>query len=508
MDGDDLMRQEERDILTGISERMTGASGDPEAFFEPVRYTLPRPVATTCEHCRGRVGIRQLAVYPASGIMGADEDLDRRRVYLIANCTVCGSRIAMTRRQLRKAVTARADLIRLCAITLAVFAVIMSAAFFVLRARMQERCLLQAREAAWQNDAATQVQALTRARRYGSADAAYWLSRCYSTGNGVRQDDALAQRLLQEAEDKGSSLAVYQSAMDAYIRYLDNDQQVDLDTCVRQLRGCDAAQAQYMLSRLTRAGVGVTADAESADRILTRAAKGGCLPAVCDWLYLQWARGNGDEALEVLDRYSSLNVPDLDAARGWILLNTGSAQSGCQLLEAAAANGSALAELYLGDVYFYGMMDGMTDLAMAREYYQAALDDGNADALASLALCRYLLMDDGTEDPDQEMATIVAMADLGYKEGSLRGAGVLGCLGEPASWDPRGDPDLYLEMAATNEWPFAELEAGWRRADSGDDAGFEALLQEAYDHGARWMANSEMYILGYAEEYFGPNQLG
>lgn len=493
------MNKEQKYILDTIQAR--DAAARQAEFFEPEVLSLPKAIAPECPHCGKKVKVQQLTLYSNLGVMGADGDLPRESVSVIANCSKCGTRIAMNSRSVRKLFTEGSTLARNLIVLVVVLAVagVFGGRFLV--GHLQEKYYLQARAELQSGDYDSAVESLTKAKKFGSADATYLLSECYENGTGVEQDSDLARELREEASEKGSKLAAYALAMDSFEEYMETGSASALQDCVDELRTNDSPEALYQLSLMTRVGTGVAQNISEADSLLKQAAEGGCVKALCDYAQKLVYQGEFEEALTLLQGYEDQQNLDVQAAEGFVYLFSGQANQGIQLISNAAEAGSSYGNLYLGDIYYNGSVAG-SDHSRAYDYYLASAQAGNYEGQVGLAMCTAL---DSSGHRDDSLAW--SLAQDCYQRGYVDSACLIGYFKQYGLGGQTADPTealRYTTAAADNCYSPAEvLLAGIYKDDAVKCLEY---LQRAYNHGARTEANNlARDYLGYSSEYFGPS---
>lgn len=485
------MKQNKSYVLGTISEYRLKAAQKGGAYFEPIRLTLPDKITLRCAHCRRNQKVAELMLYPNAGMM-ADGDLPTDDISVIANCPVCGSRMAMSPGTVKKSMAAKGQMMRTLVILVIVLAVTLVGGGTLLRQIQGEKYYQEGTQALEAGDYETAVDALLRAHKYGNADAAYSLSQCYRAGTGVPADTQQADDLLLQALNNGSDRAQYEVGMACFEDYIANDAQSSLEECINYLEQSDEPDALYQRSLFTRAGVGVAPSSTDADSLLKQAAKEGSVAALNDLAVQMAGNGQATDALEMLQDYKDQQDPDIMAAEGYISLFCDDSAEGTTLLNQALEKGSSWANYYWGLIYYNSLLTGTDrDLNSAANYFQQAVNGGNYRGKCELALCLAVI-------GDSERAT--SMAQDCYERGYLEAACVLGnfCGDDTKKLD-------YMKQAILVNYSPAEIwMAGYY--STSDSTQCEYYLSRAYSHGARYEANimAENY-LDAAPDYFGPS---
>ena len=267
------MNRDKAYILDTIDEyRRSASAQDTGEYFEPVFLSFPQKVTIKCPHCGKNQKIDGVTLWPNGGMMGVD-DLPADDISIIANCSGCGTRIAMSRNSVKKSMEARGSMMRTLVLLVIILAVALGVGGFTLFKVQSEKYFREGSTALRSQQYEQAVEALTKASDWGSADALYLLSECYRSGNGVAADEAMADELFAKALEKGSGYAVYDQAMKSFDTYIETADQTALNDCIEGLQESDAPDAKYQLSLLTRSGIGVKVDTEQADSLLREAAE-------------------------------------------------------------------------------------------------------------------------------------------------------------------------------------------------------------------------------------------
>lgn len=475
------MNRDKAYILDTIDEyRRSASAQDTGEYFEPVFLSFPQKVTIKCPHCGKNQKIDGVTLWPNGGMMGVD-DLPADDISIIANCSGCGTRIAMSRNSVKKSMEARGSMMRTLVLLVIILAVALGVGGFTLFKVQSEKYFREGSTALRSQQYEQAVEALTKASDWGSADALYLLSECYRSGNGVAADEAMADELFAKALEKGSGYAMYDQAMKSFDTYIETADQTALNDCIEGLQESDAPDAKYQLSLLTRSGIGVKVDTEQADSLLREAAEAGSVDALCDMAQVLMYEQGAQTALDFLYDYGDPDDPDIMAAEGYVRLFSDSS-SGTTLLNQAAEAGSSWANYYWGEIYYNSLLTGTSrDVDTAQSYFQAASDAGNYRGRYELALCLSVRGD--TENA-------VAMATECYN----RGYGEAGCVIAGNMSDDTKKLD-YMNQAADLNYAPAEVWMAWYYHDK-DQGKCETYLQRAYLHGARYEANAA------AQDYF------
>lgn len=477
------------------------------SYFEPLRLALPNTMKSLCPHCHKKIKVDHLTLSCNSGVMSAAQDLPAETVSVIANCPDCGSRIALSLRDVKKGLGEGSRTVRNAVVAAVLVLALGGTGVFVVSGKMQAKYYQQARAEMRSGDYESAVENLNRAKRFGSADAVYLLSECYANGTGVAQDADKAQELLEEAAKKGSELASYAVAMRDFEQYLQDGSNSALQACLDELQGNESGEALYQLSLMTRVGIGVSQSMTQANELLRQAAEKGYVNAMCDYAQKLVYAGQADAAKEMLDGYVDQEDLDIQAAKGFVALFSGDVSSGMQQISNAAAAGGGYGNLYMGDMYYNGTV-AARDRVRAYDYYLASANAGNYEGKVGLAMCTAL--DETGHRNDEEAA---AMAKDCYNRGYVDAACLIGYFhhtGNAGFVVDSTEAMRYTMMAADNYYAPAEiLMAGMVIASDPSNASrCEGYLQAAYDHGALTEANLQaMAYLGRGSEYFGPNTL-
>lgn len=485
-------RKRKKYVLSTIDKMRSEASQRAgELFFEPLKLELPEAVVLRCPHCRKNQKYSALTLYPNGGMM-ADGDLPSGDISIIANCPVCGTRMALSRSTVKKSMEAKGSMLRTLVLLVLVLAVTLGAGGLVLGRTQGERLLREGSRALEQQEYGAAVKALTTAAKLGNADAGYLLSECYRQGYGVPADQTMADQLMEQALEKGSGKAAYAAAEAAFETYLATDSQNSLSECHRLLQQSDDPGAKYLRSRLVRAGIGTAANGETADALLEAAAQGGCVDALNDWAVRLTFRGDPDSALELLRSYEDQDDPDVIAAQGYIDLFISKVGEGTSLLNRAAEQGSSWACYYWGLVYYNSMLTGAErDIQTAYSWFEMASQAGNWRGSCEKGLCLAVL-------GDQETAYALSL-DC-YRRGYLEAACVLASMEQDATRQLD-----YMQQAASVNYAPTEIWMGFYYHERDPQTSMD-YLRSAYDHGARYEANlAANAYFNVGSDYFGPS---
>lgn len=475
-------------------------------YFVPVSVMLKDKVKIYCPHCGRKVPCDKITLFPLYGMIddkGNDlaDIVPGKGCAVIASCPACGGRVnAGGSREIKKAWGNTRRLITTLLLVAVVMAVCLSAAFNFLKHYISEKLYQSGRTSMLQQDYETALTDLEKARSYGSADAAYLLSECYARGLGVSVNKNMAEELFSEALDNGSDLAAWDAAMDEFEVYLESGNVSRLDACLKKLQSNPSGPALYQLSLFTRCGIGTTAaDAEAADELLQQAAGMGYVDAVCDWA--QWLAYEGDfsNALATLEPYHELDLPDIQATEGWVYVLNHQTDPGLRMLNDAVERGSRYGNVYMGHIYYNGMISGYAaDNATANAYYTAAAEAGSYYGILGQAFC----------ETDQWRQ--YEIGEECFNRGYVEGACVIGYAYEEGRAGKVKNVDnavKYTSMAAAHDFSPAEiLMAGIECNELGDMETCRDYLERAYKHGAMANANSNAkWYLGADDQFFGPD---
>ena len=484
------MKRNEQNVIQTIDKYRGMAAERENMFFAPRPLALPREIPLFCEHCGKNQKIRLITLYPNAGMM-ANNDLNHSEVSIIANCPVCGNRMALSAASVKKGMKARVSMIRTLVVLIVILAVLLVMGGMALRSSQSERNYEQG-SAAWeQGDYGTAVSFLQQAYKYGNTDAAYLLSLCYRSGEGVPQDVQQADQLLEEALEKKSGLALYNVGMSCFEDYIANGSQQSLTECITYLQDSDDARAKYQLSLMTRTGIGMVPNTDEADTLLRTAAQQGSSAALNDLAVQMAGSGQAQEALEMLQKYGDPEDPDITAARGYVSLFADNVEEGTSLLNQALQRGSSWAAYYWGLIYYNSLLTGTErDLNSAANYFQQAVNGGNYRGKCELALCLAVMGDSDRAQP---------MAQDCYNRGYLEAACVLGDFASDETQKLN-----YMKQAASVNYSPAEIWMAWYYSQIDLEQCGE-YLERAYMHGARYEANiAAQNYFGVGADYYGP----
>lgn len=478
-------------VLDTIQEKRKQATQQAGAYFEPIQLYLPDKITLRCAHCRHNQKIGELMLYPNGGMMAAGE-LPEDDISIIANCPVCGNRMALREDTVKKGMAAKGEMVRTLVVLFLVVLVALVGGGTLLLHTQGQKYYQQGTEALADGDYETAVEAFLQAHKMGNADATYRLSQCYRTGSGVPADEELADEMLAQALDRGSDRARYEVGMACFEDYIATGSEESLAECIEYLEQSKDPDAAYQRSLFTRAGVGVTPDASQADALLKEAAEDGSVAALNDLAVQMAGSDQAEEALEVLRGYPDQENPDILAAEGYVNLFCQNSDEGTALLDQAVAKGSAWGNYYWGLIYYNSLLTGAErDINGALNYFQQAVNGGSYRGKCELALCLAVLGDSDRALP---------MAQDCYNRGYLEAACVLG----NATSDETRRLDYMKQAAAVNYAP-AEIWMAWYYSGS-DASQCEAYLERAYHHGARYEANlTAQSYFDVGADYFGPS---
>ena len=122
------MNRDKAYILDTIDEyRRSASAQDTGEYFEPVFLSFPQKVTIKCPHCGKNQKIDGVTLWPNGGMMGGD-DLPADDISIIANCSGCGTRIAMSRNSVKKSMEARGSMMRTLVLLVIILAVALGVA--------------------------------------------------------------------------------------------------------------------------------------------------------------------------------------------------------------------------------------------------------------------------------------------------------------------------------------------------------------------------------------------
>lgn len=478
-------------------------------YFVPVPLTLKSKVKLYCPHCGRKVPCEKITLFPLYGMVD-DKGTDLADVVsgsgcaTVAACPACGGRInAGSSRAIKKAWGSLRRLITMLLVVLLVLAIGFGILFTFIKKHICRDLYEDGRTLLLQQDYDAAVTKLEKARNYGNADAAYLLSECYASGLGVSANDSMAEKLFQEALDDGSDLAAWAAAMDEYEVYLESGNVSRLQACIDELKTNPTGPALYQLSLFTRCGIGTTEDTEEADRLLQQAAEAGYVDAICDWA--QWLAYEGDfsGALAVLEPYHELDLPDIQAVEGWVYLLNHQTEPGMRMLNGAIERGSRYGNVYMGHIYYNGMVAGYPDdHAMANTYYTAAAEAGSYYGLLGQAFC----------EAGDDQVRQYEMGEDCFNHGYVEGACVIGYAykeGRAGKNKNIDDAARYASMAANHDFSPAEILMASIEKERGNMEQCRQYLERAYRHGALMDANAgaKLHLENAGDQFFGPDYI-
>lgn len=482
-------------------------------YFVPVSIMLKDKVKLYCPHCGRKIPCEKITLFPLYGMIddrGNDlaDVVPGKGCTVIATCPACGGRVnAGGSREIKKEWGSMRRLITVLLIVGVAMALCLSTVFSFLKNYRSGDLYQDGRVSMLRQDYETALAELKKARGYGSADAAYLLSECYARGLGVSTNENMAEELFSEALDNGSDLAAWDVAMDEFEVYLQTGNVSRLQACLDELRSNPSGPALYQLSLFTRCGIGTTADAQAADQLLQQAAGTGYVDAVCDWA--QWLAYEGDYggALATLEPYHELDLPDIQAAEGWIYLLDRQMDTGLRMLNDAVERGSRYGNVYMGHIYYNGMVSGYAaDKSMANTYYTVAAEAGSYYGILGQALCM-------TEEEDQRHQ--YEIGEDCFNRGYVEGAYVIGNAYKEGKAGKSKNVDnavKYASMAANHDFPPAEVLMAGIEFELDDTEACGRYLERAYHHGALKEANGlvKHYFenQGVGDQFFGPDSIG
>lgn len=370
-------------------------------------------------------------------------------------------------------------------ILLLVLAVAVGAVLAVLafvRTSKKKSLYADAKNAIAQGDYQNAAAKLEQAIEYGSKDAKYLLGTLYLNGDGVEKDETKGQALCNEAFEEGSDYAYYCRAMEDLEEYVDTGDAAKLSDCQNKLEQSDEPDATYQRSLLLR----VSGDADGADQLLETAVKGGSLGAICDQAQYKIYAGDYDGALDVLKKYAYQDDLDLQATTAWVKLHQGDTSSWQNLIN-LANNGCGLANAYLGDIYYDGLIAGQErDFGKAAQYYQIA---SKADCMRGRIGLSLTMLVNGNGYYEKSFAVAVNA----YRRGYVNAGSILGNLMyEGLGTEEKHEGMQYIIAAANNCYAPAEMYLASYYYKEGDTDKCYEYLERAYKHDSRADANRNL----------------
>lgn len=351
---------------------------------------------------------------------------------------------------------------------------------------------LQAME---KGDYAGAVSLLEKSVSYGNEDALYQLGELYVQGNGVTADPNKGNEMRQEALAAGSSLANYRFALEDLDVYVISGDNAALSSCMEKLEVSKEPEAYYRRSLLLR----VSGDIEQADTLLKKASDAHCLEAMCDAAQQYLDQGENEEAKKLLNKYGNSQDPTVQAALAWVAMHNGDSTS-WQTMQALADSGCALANAYLGDIYYDGMVTGLKrDFNTAFNYYDLAAQEGCVRGMLGKLMA-------GMVRGDTNYDEIFTQATQLYRMGYVDAGAVMGNM----MYDGMGrDVDLsglqYIIAAANNGYAPAELFLASYYYNQNDLDKCQQYLTNAYNHGSRADANRNAIAYLGEDSVIGPD---
>lgn len=479
------MKQEEKQLLAAVESSRNNAG-----FFEPRNMVLPRRIPVYCPCCRTSYRMAELTLFHNQGMMDEAYDLPEKEVSIIASCPKCGSRISISRKELKKKINKLSAGPRNVILVLLLLVAGGVSAFTALSRMSRERYLDMATQQRTEGAFEQAAESYRKAQKFGSADAGYYLSEFYRTGMGVTADTEMADTLLLEAEKDGSRLAKDRRTSLMLDEYAATEDAGLLETALDRLQS-NGGQSLYERSLMSRAGV-MSGDAEE---LLYTAASAGYLPAICDLAKQMQYNDDPQAARNLLYSYPDQNEPEIQAGLAWLDLFSGRGEQAYGKLQEAAAAGSATACAYLGDAMAYGLTAEGPDFDRAWEYYTQAVNAGRGSAMVGQVLCMYQR---SSKYYDPEAAGLLAQQCVrrGYTEALTFTA---------LARDTANQETALQELQQAAEWQYApaELALAEKAHENGDTAACTGYLQLAYLHGARRDANKRMEAWYGAAQAFG-----
>lgn len=376
---------------------------------------------------------------------------------------------------------------------LAAIVVVVLVVLLVLSQLKKSSVYKDAQQALADEDYATAAALLEESASYGNEDARYQLGELYLQGNGVEADAETGNELRQQALEGGSSLASYGFAMEDLNTYAETGDSTALSSCLERLEASKESEALYQRSLLMR----TAGEIEQADTLLEKAVDADCLAAVCDMAQNYLDSGDNSAAMKLLESYPDQNEPDLQATMEWVSMHNGES-SAWQAMQLLADSGCGLANAYLGDIYYDGMVAGQErDFNIAYTYYDTAAQQGSVRGELG-RLMTSMVRRDGNYD--EMYATATRLYRLGYvNAGAVMGNMMYEGIGVPE--DHTGMQ--YIIAAANNNYAPAELYLASYYYNQNDLTKCQEYLQAAYNHGSRADANrnavaylGEDYVMG------------
>lgn len=348
-----------------------------------------------------------------------------------------------------------------------------------------------------EGDYAGAATLLEKSASYGNEDALYQLGELYVQGNGVTADPDKGNEMRQEALEAGSSLASYRFALEDLETYVSTGDSAALSSCMEKLEASKEPEAYYRRSLLLR----VSGDLEQADTLLKKASDAHCLEAMCDVAQQYLDEGNTDDAQKLLNKYSDQQDPTLQAAQAWVAMHTGDS-TGWQTMQSLADAGCALANAYLGDIYYDGMVAGLDrDFNTAFNYYDLASQGGSVRGTLGKLMTGMVR---GDSNYDEIFAEASRLYHMGYVDaGAIMGNMMYAGMGQNA--DPSGLQ--YIIAAANNGYAPAELFLASYYYNENDLDKCRQYLTDAYNHGSRADANRNAIAYLGEDAVMGPDTL-
>ena len=315
------------------------------------------------------------------------------------------------------------------------------------------------------------LETLEAKAQAGDSESETILGLAYRTGTLVKQDDAEARRLLQDAANRGFMAA--EQAMGIFSQAgfgmpPDKDQAVFWYTKAAQDGSSDAATS---LALMYSTGDGLQKDATKAVAWFRRAAEAGDATAELN-LFALYRRGEGvprDDAQAVLwltkAAAQGLLPAMLELARWKMEPEHGrDVEDAIRWFKKAADVGDASAQATLGDI-FVDQNLGRLDYDQAVTWYQKAADQGLREGEFGLG-SRYLLGQGVPQDLEEAKRWLTPAADQGHPYAQLLLANML----EEGQGGPADvvAATKYYELAANYGIARAQYRLGLLLARSGE----------------------------------------
>lgn len=323
------------------------------------------------------------------------------------------------------------------------------------------------------------AQSLEKAVSLGNPDAAYLLGQFYLDGTGVSVDAEKGDALRRQAYENGSDLACYGFAMEDLRAYVESGSITDLQACLAKLEKSSSADALYQRSLLER----VAGNIEGADELLQKAVNAGSLNATCDMAQYLLYSGDNESALALLQEYPYQEEPSIQASIAWIRMHNGESSS-WQVMQQLSNAGCGLADAFLGDVFYDGLVPGQErDFNVAYNYYKKSSEEGCVRGSIGMAMTLNV-------NPEISEEELYQMAVRLYRQGYVNAGAIIGDMmiaGRGVKQDPTGLQ--YIIASANNCYAPAELYMASYYYKENDMAKCKEYLQRAYNHDSRSSAN-------------------